>query len=278
MSGKNQVMTQEKKEEVFSVALSESLNGMQEALPSDFNIARFVQNSLSLLNDNTQLRNFARDHGTNQIKQGLFKAAYLGLDAMNKECYLIPYGNNLNFMIDYRGNVKLAKKYSLRPIKEIYAKIVREGDLFEEIIENGNPSINFKPKPFNSSKIIGAFAVCLYQDGGMIYDTMSLDDLENTRSSSKASNSPAWKKFTSEMYKKTVLHRLCKMIELEFDNPEQNRYFREDSEIETDEIEENANKEVFEIEETPSEVREVEEVKDDVVEVVEADEDWQKES
>jgi hypothetical protein len=36
------------------------------------------------------------------------------------------------------------------------------------------------------------------------------------------------------MYKKTVLHRLCKHIELEFDNPEQTTLFREDVEIETD--------------------------------------------
>jgi recombination protein RecT len=62
---------------------------------------------------------------------------------------------------------------------------------------------------------------------------MSLADLENTRKASKASNSPAWQKFTGEMYKKTVLHRLCKMIELEFDNPNQNKLFGEDMEIET---------------------------------------------
>ena len=67
----------------------------------------------------------------------------------------------------------------------------------------------------------------------MICDSMSLADLENTRKSSKASNSPAWQKFTGEMYKKTVLHRLCKMIELEFDNPNQNKLFGEDMEIET---------------------------------------------
>ena len=151
-------------------------------------------------------------------------------------------------MIDYRGNVKLAKKYSIRPIKDIYAKLVRKGDEFEEVIVNGEPSLNFKPLPFNNNEIIGAFAVCLYKDGGMVYDTMSLEDLENTRKSSKASNSPAWKNFTGEMYKKTVLHRLCKHIELEFDNANQRELFAEDVAIETDtqkiveqEIEENAN-------------------------------------
>ena len=245
-----------KNEGNFSEQLTTSLTVVKDALPKELNIPRFVQNAVALLNDNPTLTSFAQKYGTMQIKQGLMKSAYLGLDAINKECYLIPYGNQLNFMIDYRGNVKLAKKYSIRPIKDIYAKIVREGDEIIEKVVNGEPTLDFTPMPFNNGKIIGAFAVCLYKDGGMEYDTMSLQELENTRSASKAKNSPAWQKFTGEMYKKTVLHRLCKHIELEFDNPEQTTLFREDVEIETDtqklvenEIEVNANTVEFEIEE-----------------------------
>lgn len=247
-------MAEEKKEVAltFSESLTKDLVAVQEALPKDFNTTRFVQNAVALLNENTQLADFAKKNGTAQIKMGLMKGAYLGLDAMNKECYLIPYGNQLNFMVDYRGNVKLAKKYSIRPIKDIYAKLVREGDEFEEVVVNSQPNINFKPKPFNNGKIIGAFAVALFTDGGVQYDTMSLDDLENTRKSSKASNSPAWKNFTGEMYKKTVLHRLCKHIELDFDNANQIKYFDEDMQIETNpkeqaqrDIEENANQTTF---------------------------------
>lgn len=226
-------MSNEKKDS-FSEQLTTSLTVVKDALPKELNIQRFVQNAVALLNDNQTLMEFAKKHGTSQIKQGLMKSAYLGLDAINKECYLIPYGNQLNFMIDYRGNVKLAKKYSIRPIKDIYAKIVREGDDFNERVMGGEPTIYFNPKPFNDGKIIGAFAVCLFKDGGMVFDTMSVKELENTRSASKAKNSPAWQKFTGEMYKKTVLHRLCKHIELEFDNPEQTTLFREDVEIETD--------------------------------------------
>lgn len=82
----------------------------------------------------------------------------------------------------------------------------------------------------------------------------SLADLENTRKSSKASNSPAWKNFTGEMYKKTVLHRLCKHIELDFENPTQQSNFMAGMEIETDvseiahrKIAENENSQPFEV-------------------------------
>lgn len=241
--------TQVVEKQSFSVALTDKLESVSEALPQDFNKARFVQNALALLNDNPALQKYNQP----QLMAGLLKGAYLGLDFYSKECYLIPYGNQLNYQTDYRGAKKLAKKYSIRPIKDIYAKLVRDGDEFEEVIVNGEQGINFKPKAFNDGKIIGAFAVCLYADGGMQYDTMSIADLENTRKSSKASNSPAWKNFTGEMYKKTVLHRLCKHIELDFENPTQQNAFMAGMEIETDtekiveaEIVDNANTVDFE--------------------------------
>ena len=246
-----------KKELTFSDNLRNELTNVQDALPKDFNKERFVQNALALLNDNPNIAKY----GQAQIIGGLMKGAYLGLDFYSKECYLVPYGNQLNYQTDYRGAKKLAKKYAIRPVKDIYAKLVREGDLFEESIEGGNQTFVFKPKAFNDGKIIGAFAVCLYVDGGMQYDTMSLADLENTRKQSKASNSPAWKNFTGEMYKKTVLHRLCKHIELDFENPTQRTTFMAGMEIETDpkklaenEIEENANSVDFDEDVVDSEI------------------------
>lgn len=236
----------------FSSVLSAKLDSVSDALPKDFNKARFVQNALALINDNPALQKYSQA----QLMGGLLKGAYLGLDFYSKECYLIPYGNQLNYQTDYRGAKKLAKKYSIRPIKDIYAKLIRDGDEFEELIINGEPTFNFKPKFLNDGKIIGAFAVVLYKDGGLSYDVMPLSDLENTRKHSKASNSPAWKDFTGEMYKKTVLHRLCKQIEIDFENPTQRDAFMAGMEIETDveaqvqkEIETEANKTEFIIDE-----------------------------
>lgn len=229
----NEIVSQK---QTFSVMLQTDLEQQRESLPADFNIPRFVQNSIALLNGNDALIKYSQQYkaqATTQIKAGLLRAAYLGLDALNAECYLVPYGANLNFMPSYKGAVKLAMRYSTRPIKEIYARIVREGDEFEEAIEHGLPTINFKPKPFSKDKVVGAFAVCLYEDGGMVYETMSLDELETARKQSKAQNSPAWVKFTTEMYKKVVLHRLCKHISIDFDAKEK-AAFESGLEIETD--------------------------------------------
>jgi recombination protein RecT len=62
----------------------------------------------------------------------------------------------------------------------------------------------------------------------MIYDTMSSEEIEDTRKNySKMPNGQAWKNSTGEMYKKTVLRRLCKLIELDFETLEQKKIFEE---------------------------------------------------
>lgn len=251
MAGKAEVA----KKDAFSTALMESLNEQKAALPSDFNVTRFVQNSVALLNGNEVLMDFAKKNPTGmaQIKAGLMRGAFLGLDALNQEMYLVPYGSTLNFMASYKGMVKMATKYATRPIKSIYAKVVREGDEFQEVIIGGEPSINFKPKPFNNGPIIGAFAVCQFADGGIQYEVMSRDDIEQCRKHSKAKNGPAWN-FYSEMAKKTVLRRLAKHLPIDMD-ARAKEMFDAGTDIETDEkvlaereIAENGNSEELVVE------------------------------
>ena len=246
----------EKKElstkETFSGQLSTALTEVKDALPKDLNVARFVNNAVAVMNENTQLQDFAKANGTAQIKAGLIKGAYLGLDFMNKEAYLVPYGKTLNFMKSYTGAVKLCKKYSIRPLKDIYAKLVREGDDYQIEIINNEPKVTFKPKPFNNGKIQGAFAVACFEDGGIQYEEMSLAELEKVRNCSKMKSGAVWTQWTDQMYLKSVLHRLCKRIEIDFDNVEQLQYFNEEMQIEDDpkkmaenDIQANANKQSF---------------------------------
>lgn len=241
----------------FSLALTTELNEHKAALPVGFNVDRFVQNAITLLNGNDSLMKFAKQYGTTQIKAGLMRAAYQDLDAMNQEVYLIPYSSTLQFMPSFKGMAKMVRKYSTRKVRDIYSKCVREGDVFEESIVNGQPTINFTAKPFNNGEIIGVFAVCLFEDGGLIYEAMSKEEVESCRKQSKAKNSPAWTCFWGEMARKTVVRRLCKSITLNMD-PDAREMFEAGTEIETDpsviaeqEISENANIEELTIDPDP---------------------------
>lgn len=195
-----------------------------KALPNGFNTLRFKQNVLSVLTaiDLTEMQGQEFN-----LARCIMKGAYLDLDFANKECYVITYSGVPEFMTDYKGEVKLCRKYSTKPIKDIYAKLVRIDDKFEEGVDCGKPYINFKPRPFNNLDIIGVFAVVYYEDGSMSYETMSKEDVEYIRDNfAKKSRktgkfSDAWEKSFGEMAKKTVLRRLCKHINIDFDSIEQ---------------------------------------------------------
>lgn len=207
--------------------LNTTLDKQVAALPDMFNKQRFMQNCMTVLQDGQA--DFSKCEATTVVRT-LLKGAFLGLDFFNGECYAIPYGTQCQFQTDYKGEIKLCKRYSSNPIQDIYAKVVRDGDYFEETIENGKQYVNFRPKTFSNGDIIGAFAVVLYKDGSMMYDTMSKEDIEHTRQTfSKAANSKAWKESYGEMCKKTVLRRLCKLIDLNFDTAEQCQAFEDGS-------------------------------------------------
>ena len=50
----------QEKKQTFSEYLTLSLNDVSEALPKDFNKARFVQNAVALLNDTPQLQKYSK--------------------------------------------------------------------------------------------------------------------------------------------------------------------------------------------------------------------------
>lgn len=201
----------------FSNQLTNKLTEVVEALPKDFNKVRFAQNCVALMNEHPELTKINRA----QVIASMLKGAYLGLDYMQGEAYLIPYGNTVQFQTSYKGECKFTKRYSVRPILDIQSKVIRKGDIFKEAIIDGRPSFTFEPVPFSDEDIIGVFAYVLYKDGGMEYETMTKEDVDKTRNTySKASNSKAWKNSYSEMARKTVLRRLTKHIPCDFESVE----------------------------------------------------------
>lgn len=205
--------------------LDASLLAVNEALPNDFNKARFLQNTIAVVKDNPSLQQYKQS----ELLTCSLQAAYLGLDFMNKEAWLVPYSGHVQFQIGYKGMVKFVKKYSIRPLFDIYAKAVRKGDEFEYGIEDNKPYVRYKPVPFNNSELVGVFAVAYFKDGGILYEVMSKEDVDKIRSRSRAGKSGPWVTDYEEMAKKTVLKRLSKGVETDFDNVEQRSAWESDN-------------------------------------------------
>lgn len=220
----------------LSLALSTELErpSVTDALPSAFNKARFIQNTVALVAGNPELSCMPQA----KLVPVLLKGAYLGLDFFNGECYAVPYGQQLQFTPSYKGMVKLAKLYSKRPLVDVYAHVVRDGDEFESGMEDGHEYVRYKPKTFNDGAIIGAFAVAQFEDGGIKVEVMNKAQLDSVKRMSKAQSGTAWKFFADQMYQKSVIRRLCKSIDLDMENVEQSRIMQAEDvqEVEVSEV------------------------------------------
>ena len=236
--------------QIITNGLDQAFNteSVADALPKDFNRARFIQNTIAVIKQNPTLTAYNQ----NELLTCCLKSAYLGLDFMNGEAWIVPYKGHPQWQLGYKGACKFVKKYSIRPMTDIYAKVVRKGDEFTYGVKDNKPYVEWKPVPFNGGEMVGVFAVAIFNDGGFLTEVMSKEDVDKIRKRSMASNNGPWVTDYEEMAKKTVLKRLCKMIETDFDNTEQKQAWESDNDefkrdvVETEVIDPFADKVVAE--------------------------------
>jgi recombination protein RecT len=126
----------------------------------------------------------------------------------------VPYRNNktgryeAQVIPDYRGLMELARRSG--DITTIDSACVYEKDFFE--YEKGlNPKLIHKPCiSGDRGKIIGAYSVAQFKDGGYQVEFMSIEELEAVRNRSKASGTGPWSTDFDQMARKTVIRRNLK--------------------------------------------------------------------
>lgn len=213
-------------------------------LPETVDKQRLALNFISLLQDKPDLKKF----GCELLAPMVVRCAKDNLDVLNQEVYIYEgYGGKLTYTPSYRGLRKMAMQKSLKPIKEITAKSIFEGDTLSEDYINGQAHLNYKSDFMKRGKWIGTFCVVLFQDGSEIHEIMNMDDINAVKAKSK--NSGAWKDFPQEMAKKAIIRRISKQITMDFSDKEQQDVFVGADEFINDPMEqaekdvaENANK------------------------------------
>jgi len=243
MAAKKEVATTDKKELTMSGYFTSELDRISGALPESFNKQRFALNFVSLIQDKPELQKYSKE----VLATALVRSAQDNLDALNNEVYIYKgYGDKLTYTPSYKGLRKMAIEKSVRPIKDIYAKPIFEGDTVEEVFADGAAKLIYKSNFMKRGKWIGVFAVCVFKDDSEIYELMDMNDINAVKAKSR--NSGAWKDFPQEMAKKSVIRRLCKQITLDFSNKQQADMFTGADEVIDDpkeqvakDVSENAN-------------------------------------
>lgn len=159
------------------------------------------------------------------LRREISKCAADGLVPDSKEAVLLPYWDNkekaylANYQPMVQGIIKRVKE--LGGVFSIVCKLVHANDEF--VLNEADPdSLVHQSDPFakqdQRGAIVGGYAVFRDDQKRVMHlETMSLDDFEKVRQASKAPDSPAWKKWTSEMYRKAVLRRGSKYVPINND-------------------------------------------------------------
>jgi recombinational DNA repair protein RecT len=143
------------------------------------------------------------------------KYVALGLDAVNRELYVYPYGNLMTITPSSHGILKLIKEHAIGvPIKDMLVFVVREGEEFNVTYGARSDEWEYKNKMFSDGKPLGYVTVLVYEDGTSRVMEHTLEDIARRRKASKAPNSPAWTQWETEMAKAKAIKRHAKTVNI----------------------------------------------------------------
>lgn len=149
------------------------------------------------------------------------EAARTGLRPDGEEAVIVGYRDKdsgevvAQFQPMYQGLVRLMLRAGAR---KVWAHVVYEGDRFAYEL-GSDPRLVHVPAALGEQRgsIVGAYAVVKLANGETQFEVMDLEELEKVRRASKVPNSPAYRGWLSEMYRKAPLRRLRKWVEMDAD-------------------------------------------------------------
>ena len=177
------------------------------AIPANYNPANALKSAFFEMT-NSARGNLLEKCSRESIANSLLNMVIQGLSPAKKQCYFVPYGQNLSMQRSYFGTQKVVK--SLTNVDDIWATIIYEGDEFEIEIEGGRERITKHTTSFlnRDNDIIGAYCIIKKSDGEEVLTVMTRKEIETSWSQSK--NKSVQNKFPQEMAKRTVINRAAK--------------------------------------------------------------------
>lgn len=176
------------------------------ALPDVITPERFARIAANAVAANPKLASCSQT----SLIGALLCAAQAGLEPNTTlgQAYIIPYGDQAQFQISYKGLIELAHRSG--QLKDISAHVVYEGDEFE--YELGlEPKLKHIPAMKDRGSATWVYAVYHLNTDGYGFEVMSVDDInKHRRKYSKVRGQSPWDTAWEEMAKKTVVKKVLK--------------------------------------------------------------------
>lgn len=179
-------------------------NQIALALPKHMDPDRMMRVALTACNKSPKLL----ECDQTSVLTALMTCSACGIEPDGRNAHLIPYGNQCQLIIDFKGYVILAKRNGL---KNIHGDVVCENDTF--IWKRTSKGLEFVHE-FDFKKPRGpmyaAYVIWNEADGDFMGEIMQKDEVDAIRKRSRSGGSGPWSTDFNEMAKKTVIRRASK--------------------------------------------------------------------
>lgn len=201
-----------------------------KVLPSQIPAEKFARVVLTAVQTNVDLITANRQ----TLYAACLKCASDGLLPDGREAALVIFksknGPNVVYMPMYQGLLKKVRNSG--ELLFVDSQIVYEHDKFDYWTDDLGPHITHKPLTFGDRGIrIGAYSMAKTKDGGIYISVMNEAQIMDVKNTSKAKDFGPWSgPFEDEMWRKTVLRRLCKYLPLSTDIEEFDKHQNDEDE------------------------------------------------
>jgi len=187
-----------------------------DALPKHLDASRFLRVALTAIQRTPKLATCKPA----SLFAALLQCAALGLepDGLLGQAYLIPFGDEVQFIPGYRGLIKLVRQSG--EIAAIYARVVRAGDDFKYSFGLQEKLLHRPGRAAGGGELVAVYAVARFKGGELPqFDVMERWEVDRIRDMSQGykraeggrKDSP-WHQHYEAMAMKTVIRRLCKVL------------------------------------------------------------------
>lgn len=178
------------------------------AVPKHLNADRMARIAATEIRKNPELLKTTPESFLGAVMQ----SAQLGLEPGSAlgQAYLVPYGNQCQLILGYRGMIDLARRSG--QVLSLSAFAVHEGDEFNYQL-GLHPDIHHVPSVEADrvkKPITFVYAVANLKGGGYQFEVMSRAEVEAVKAKAKSKN--IWNSYFEQMALKTVIRRLFKYL------------------------------------------------------------------
>jgi len=189
----------------FSKALAAKQNTFKSVLPAHIPPEKFMRTAVGAVQNNPDILKCSQS----SIFQACQKAAQDGLVLDNREAALVSFGSQAQYMPMVAGVLK--KLRNSGNLSTIVVEIVHKNDPFT--YNPGTGEFNHEPDWFGDrGEAKGVYAMATLKDGSRQIEIMNKQQLNQVKAVSRSSGAGPWKQWEHQMWKKSVLRRIAKLL------------------------------------------------------------------